>query len=208
LCTRNALSKVLQRFAAKDPAEMAALSGAVFKDDMLLLKYCNIPLGITYPTGEARFFDAEGNILPGGPVHEERVVILQYLATASGLPARGRWLSFHELRGGQMHWKPFQREALEPLAQRYHCQKETFLERGYQHGGKRLDQGDASVLVPVLPRIELAFILWDGGEEFAPRATILFDTVVEAYFPTAVSYILAIQAVIRIWFPGDTRFDQ
>jgi hypothetical protein len=207
LCTRNALSKVLQRFAAQNPEEMAARSGATFKDDTLILKYCNIPLGITYPGGEAHWLDAEGKARPGGPVHEEKVVILQYLATASGLPARGRWLSFHELRGGQMHWKPFQREALEPLARGYHYRQDTFLELGYQHGGTRLDQGDASVLVPVLPRIELAFILWEGGEEFVPRSTILFDTVVEAYFPTAVSYILAIQAVIRIWFPGDTRFD-
>ena len=207
MCTRNALSKVLQKFASRDPQEMAARSGAVFKENKFILKYCNLPLGITYPEGEACWLDTEWNAVPGGPTHEEKVVILQYLATASGLPARGQWLSFHELRGGQMHWKPFQREALEPLARCYHHRMETFLDLGYKHGGTRLDQGDASVLIPVLPRIEFAFILWEGGEEFAPRATILFDTVMEAYFPTAVSYVLAIQAVIRIWFPGDTRFD-
>ena len=202
MCTRNALSKVLQRFAARDPREIADCSGAEFKDNIFIFKYCNIPLSITYPGGETCWLEKEG-----GPTHEEKVVILQYLAIARGLPARGQWLSFHELRGGQMHWKPFQREALEPLARGYHHRLDTFLDLGYKHGGTYFKQGDAGVLIPVLPRIKLAFILWEGGDEFAPRATILFDTVMEAYFPTAVSYILAIQAVIRVWFPGDTRFE-
>ncbi len=207
MCTRNALSQVSQEFAAKDPLEMAVRSGAIFQENKLILNYCNLSLCITYPEGEMDWQKTECNVEPWNITHEEKVVILKYLTAASGLPARGKWLSFHELRGGQMHWKPFQREALEPLARGYHCRQELFLNLGVKHGGTSFNQGDARIVIPVLPRLTLAFVLWKGGEEFAPRSTILFDTVAEAYLPTAVLYVLAIQAVIRIWFPGDTRFD-
>ena len=69
-----------------------------------------------------------------------------------------------------------------------------------------MEQGDAGVVIPVFPRIPLAFILWEGGEEFAPRSIVLYDSVAEAYLDTAGLYVLGIQAVIRVWFPGDTRF--
>ncbi len=208
MCTRSALPQILQEFATKDPSEMAVRSGAVFQGNELLLNYCNYPLRITFPGGEMdwqqKASDAE---TPWSITHDERVLLLKYLATASGLPARGQWVSFHELQGGPLHWNPFNREALEPLARGYHHRRDLFLELGIKHGGTIFEQGDAGLVIPVLPRIKLAFVLWVGGEEFAPRSTILFDTVAEAYFPTAVLYVLAIQAVIRIWFPGDTRFD-
>ena len=120
MCTRNALSQVLQEYAAKDPLEIAARSGAIFRENELILNYCNLSLCITYPEGEMAWQKTESDAEPWGITHEEKVVILKYLAAASGLPARGQWLSFHELKGGQMHWKPFQREALEPLARGYH----------------------------------------------------------------------------------------
>lgn len=208
MCTRSALPQILKEFAAKDPLEMAVRSGAVFQENELILNYCNHPLRITFPYGGMDWQRTGSDDEPPWSItHEERVVILKYLATAVGLPARGQWVSFHELKGGPLHWKPFNREALEPLAHGYHHRRELFLDLGKKHGGTHFGQGDAGLIIPVLPQIKLAFVLWKGGEEFAPRSTILFDTVAEAYFPTAVLYILAIQAVIRIWFPGDTRFD-
>jgi len=207
LCTRSALPQILQVFAAKDPEEMAARSGAVFQEGEFILKYCNFPLRISYPGGEVDWCQTEHDTKLLAITHEERVVILKYLSTAVGLPSRGQWVSFHELKGGPLHWKPFSREALEPLANSYHHRRELFLDLGLKHGGIPFEQGDAGLVIPVLPRLDLAFVLWKGGEEFAPRSTILFDTVAEAYFPTAVLYILGIQTVIRVWFPGDTRFD-
>jgi hypothetical protein len=186
---------------------MAELSGASFVKDSFLLQYCSLPVAITYPGGEINFLETGKNFKMLEPTHDEKVVILQYLTSASGLPVRGQWLSFLDLRGGQLHWKPFQKEALEPLAQNYFNLKENFLALGLQHGGKLFEKGDAGIIVPVLPRLPLAFIIWEGGEEFAPRSMILFDTVSESYLSTAGLYVLAIQALIRIWFPGDTRFD-
>lgn len=212
MCSRNALPVVLKNFASRDPQEMADLSGAVFKENTFYLQYCNLPLEITYPQGEINFLKKGKNSKKGEAFREElstdeKVVIIQYLTQASGLPVRGQWLSFLDLRGGQLHWKPFQKEALEPLARNYYNKKALFLKLAFEHGGELLKQGDAGAVIPVFPRIPLAFILWEGGEEFAPRSMILFDSVAETYLSTAGLYVLGIQSVLRIWSPDDTRFE-
>jgi hypothetical protein len=211
LCSRNALPVVLKDFASRDPQEMADLSGALYRDNTIILQYCNLPLAVNYPRGEINFLERGKNSTTEENLQEklsteEKVVILQYLTRASGLPVRGQWLSFLDLRGGPLHWKPFQKEALEPLAKKYYSKKDQFLKLAFEHGGSPLEQGDAGVVIPVFPRIPLAFILWEGDEEFAPRSTILYDSVAETYLDTAGLYVLGIQAVIRVWFPGDTRF--
>ena len=207
MCTRNALPALVQEFATSDPREMADRSGADFVEGSIIIRYCDLAVSIDHPTGEIIFQEAGRNFAIPALLHEEKAIILRHLVSASGLPVRGQWLSFQDLRGGPLHWEPFQKEALIPLAQHYYKHKEKFLELGIQHGGKPYNKGDAGITVPVFPHLPLTFIIWEGGDEFAPRSTVLFDTVSETYLTTAGLYILAIQAVIRIWFPGDTRFD-
>lgn len=186
---------------------MAELSGAHFESGRFILKFCDIDVQATFPQGNVTMLKPESSDIDE-ITHNEKILILQYLTSASGLPARGQWLSFLELRGGHLHWLPFQKETLEPLAAAYNDRKDEFLERGWMHGGELFKQGDAGIIVPVLPRLPLAFVLWRGDEEFSPRSVILFDSVSETYLSTATLYVLGIQAVIRIWFPGDTRFDE
>jgi len=203
LCMNNALAKTTTDFAGCDPLSMAQLSGARFSQNRFSLQYCGLPVTVDYPGGEMRFDRAKPPLN-----YKEKVLLLQYLSYACGLPPRGRWLSFLDLKGGPLHWQPFQREALEPLAQRYHDRHDLFLATGIKHGGEQVKMGDAALIIPVLPRLSLTFILWQGDSEFAPRSMILFDAVAESYLPTASLYVLGIEAAIRIWFPGDSRFGE
>lgn len=205
MCTRNAYRKVVEDFAAGDPFLMAESSGALFKDNAFYLDYCHAGIKVSYPEGKVEWIEGGKNELDVLS-HDEKIVILQYLRGASGLPSRGKWLSFLELRGGQLHWLTFQKEALEPLARAYGRHKEEFMARGKKFGGVFFGQGDAGITIPVFPKIPLTFILWEGGGEFPPRSVILFDSISETYLSTATLYVMAIQVLIRIWFPGDTRF--
>ncbi len=202
MCTRNALSVVTQQFSSLDPLQMAELSGAAYAKNRFSLRYCNLPVSVDYPKGTVSMVDAYSPLN-----NDERVLLLQYLSNASGLPPRGQWLSFLDLRGGPLHWLPFQREALNPLARHYGEQLDLFLELGERYGGERVNGGDVAMVIPVLPRLPLSFMLWKGDDEFPSRSMILFDSVAESYLSTAALYVMAIQALIRIWFPGDTRFD-
>ncbi len=207
MCTRNALQQVVEVFAGQDPQLMAERSGARFQGNCFFLDYCGLPLEIGYPTGAMKILRKKDR--PNEPeiTNDEKIVTLQYLTYASGLPLRGEELSFLKLRGGQLHWHPFQSEALKPLAQRYGSNTAEFLSRGQRYGGKPVEHGDAALVIPVYPRLPLTYILWEGEEEFEPRAVVLFDAVSETYLSTATLYVMAIQVMIRIWFPGDSRFN-
>ena len=51
--------------------------------------------------------------------------------------------------------------------------------------------GDAAVVLPALPRVPIAFVLWRGDEEFAPSASVAFDVSSEGYLDTEAVTALA-----------------
>ena len=40
---------------------------------------------------------------------------------------------------------------------------------------KKVEYGDASLELLILPRLPITIVIWGGDEEFEPRASILFD---------------------------------
>jgi len=117
-------------------------------------------------------------------------LVLQYLAGASGLPPRGRWLSFLELPEGVLHHVPFVEQILKPLARFFGRRGEAFAAAGRLLGGRELTLADRSFLVEALPRLPLAVLLWEEDEEFPARADILFDAVAPTSLPTASLWVL------------------
>lgn len=196
MCFRNALDKSVEEFAEKDPAFMAEMGGAVYHAGVnkFKIEYCGIPCRVTYPGGEVTVPEGHQPVTT-----EERILFLQYLAWASSLPPRNRWLSFIELPGGSHHYDPFKREAIYPLAERYGNEIEGFISAGLKYGGRLADMGDAGIFINPLPRIPMAYIVWKPTEELDSRANILFDAVSPTYLPTASLYVLGIQVAKRIW---------
>jgi len=52
-----------------------------------------------------------------------------------------------------------------------------------QFNAKRREFGDASIELDVLPRVPLTIVIWRRDEEFAARASILFDQTAAAQLP-------------------------
>ncbi len=48
-------------------------------------------------------------------------------------------------------------------------------------GGTRLAMADISYKLRPFPKVPLLFLLWKGDEEFAPRASVLFDRSIELH---------------------------
>lgn len=208
MCTRNALPNVIEEFSAKDPRQMAELSGAQFDNNAIFLSYCNLPLQISYPDGNIKLsFEGDKGAAQLHLANDEKVIILHYLSRSCGLPLRGQWISFLELGSGQMHWSSFQREVLEPLSFKYGSSLGLFLSKGKEYGGKPFSGADAGLIIPVFPKVPVAFLLWKGGDEFPPRAQVLFDSVAGAYFTTATLFVLAKQALTRVWFTDSLRYN-
>ena len=45
------------------------------------------------------------------------------------------------------------------------------------------------MVFPVLPRIPVQLILWQGDEELPPESTILFDATISDYLPAGLEYV-------------------
>ncbi|MBS4031103.1 MAG: DUF3786 domain-containing protein [Clostridiales bacterium] len=197
---KQAYLEALHGFANKDPFHMADLSGAQYRSGGgLEFSYCGHPCTVTYPAGEI-LFDTWRE-----PPHEEKIIILQYLAGAAGIPPRGHWLSFLELPGGPHHFAPFQQEAIFPLAKQFGAFPEQFRRTAIALGGTTTDMGHTGLVIPAFPLIPLAFILWAGDDEFPAAANILFDASASAHLPTATLYMLGIAVSQRLLAKGNVK---
>lgn len=178
-------------FAQQDPEQMAARSGTVFvaEQSCFLIPYCGTVYRVSYPDGEVAGADL---------LVSEQVVLLLYLALARGTPLSGRWISFMQLPGGPHHQVPFRLQAVDPLARAFSSDAVAFEKVAQALGAEPLGIGDAGVVIPALPRLPLAFILWTGDVEFPSNANILFDATAPDYLDTAGLYVLGINVSRRL----------
>lgn len=194
---RPAYQAAAQAFAEKDPLLMAAASGADYDRSTRLftLRYYRWHYHVRFP--EAEIFSAEEAAETLG--QSDRVIILRYLAHALGTPpTTGRWLSFVELPGGPLHQAPFRLEAVQPLAEDFGRAPRLFLAAGRALGGRPVEMGDAGLVLPVLPRLSLAAVIWVGDDEFPPNANLLFEASAVDYLDTATLYVLGVNTSRRL----------
>lgn len=186
-----ALKHAQKLFARQDPQQMAAYSGSTFMPApaYFVVSYCGRPYRISYPEGEV-----VGNDLPAS----EQALLLLYLVQARGTPLSGKWISFMQLPGGLHHQAPFRMQAVDPVARAFGNKPATLERIAGLWGAKHLGIGDTGVIIPALPRVPLAFILWTGDEEFPPNANILFDAAAPDYLDTAGLHVLGLNVSRRL----------
>jgi hypothetical protein len=85
---------------------------------------------------------------------------------------------------------------LDSIADKYGNDREGFLKKGMELGGEMLGYGDASLSLRPLPRVPVISILWNGDEEFPPRADLLFDSSCEIQLPIDVVWAIAMLCVL------------
>lgn len=195
MCSTNAFQESLKSFLTLDHAAAAMASGARLDREKNLLK-------LAYCGREYEINCSSGRISPAGSEEEvpynDKTIIMQYLVESSGLPPRGRWLSFLELPEGIHHYAPFQTDALFPLAEKYGQSPEQFLKAAAVMKGQQIKMGDAAVIIPALPKIPLAVVLWLGDEEFPAKCNVLFDTVSPTHLTTATLWVLGVEVAAKL----------
>jgi hypothetical protein len=184
---KHVLLEARREFAGGDPGRMASLSGSEYVPERRSIKLCylNVVYEVSFPDGEiAGDRAAELN-------QDEETLLLQYLSQASGISPAGRWMAFAELPNGMLHDAPFRVEVTRPLAQFFDQRPQHLIRAAKQLGGHDIRlTGDAGVVVPVLPRILLAVLLWVGDEEFPARANMIFDAAAPGFLSTASLFVL------------------
>ncbi|MEW6622732.1 MAG: DUF3786 domain-containing protein [Bacillota bacterium] len=193
---QGAISRSLEIFAKADPQDMVLGSGAVYDKTACLfrLRYCGQDIEVCYPSGDAWWLKPQRERISV----KDQYLILLYLAQASGLPARNRWLTFLELPGGPHHYVPFIKEAIEPLLKAFGSEPEKAWAAARELGAQKAAMGDVGFVAPVFPKLHLGFVFWQGEDEFPSKANILFDEVSITYLDTASLYMLGINTSLKI----------
>lgn len=187
----TAETEAIKDFKELEPEFIAKNSGTYYDQEKgeFTVTFCNDEYTVSFPEGKVSL---KKDLLIEVP-ELERTIILQYLAFACGLPPRGKWLNFLELPNGEHHNTPFQLEACKPIADTFGDKSDDFLAIGEKFGAEVIKMGDVGFKLAVLPKIDLAFVLWEGDEEFPPRANVLFESVTPTYMTTAWLYCLGIE---------------
>ncbi len=183
----------LQKFPPKD---LAWRSGATLQDEQLHLEMLFQPYAVDAHSFVVRW--ANGQEAPSF----FQSLILSYLQTANGAPLADRWISYRELPNGGFYHQAFQGYAPNRLSKRWGLDVDGFAAACSALGGMRLDLGDAGFMLRVLPRVHMAAIYWLGDEDFASRASILFDANAHYYMVTDGLAILGNQLVSKILAAG------
>ena len=75
---------------------------------------------------------------------------------------------------------------------------EAFLKAGRKLGGIEIDHGNKAFALNVFPRIPLAYLLWEGNEEFPPKIRVLFDSTIQSHLPLDVIWCMVAETSRRL----------
>jgi hypothetical protein len=128
----------------------------------------------------------------------ERILILHYLARASGAPLSGRLVGFDQLPGGRFYGSAFRARTEMPLARIFASAPGRLAEVAASLGGARVEHGDAAAAIWPFPRIPMTLIVWAGDEELPPNAKVLFDDTAEGYHSTEDLAVLGDLVIRRV----------
>jgi Domain of unknown function (DUF3786) len=162
------------------PGRIALNSGATLAEQQIRLVYWGQPVFISWPELEAHY-QVDGSACS---IYDEGM-LLYYLRQADGTPMVDQWIGFRELPNGGFYNQAFQGYSGDRLARAYGDKPEDYARATRKLDGMALPglPGIAFAFSP-LPRIRLASILYPGDEEFAARASVLFDASASHYMTT------------------------
>lgn len=176
---KQALDLGRQALKGRDPNLVADRAGASLEEGpgaeaAIRLKVLNRDMRISWPDMAFSYRGSDGE-----PSIQEQILVLHYLDGAwssGGRPATGQWIAYQEVPDGRFYQDAFAKRAKIPLVRSFGHRPELLLELAVSlYGASPLDQGDLSVVVPALPLVPVALILWRGDEEFPPEGNLLFD---------------------------------
>lgn len=133
---------------------------------------------VPYLGKEYKVYHPEGQVVCEGAQEvqvTDQIVLLHYLSHCSNRAVEGTKVAFQELPSGSIYIGPFTNRSVRPLVSIFGDNQDKLVEAAKLLGGWQEDLGDIAVTVPVLPKIPITFVLWEGDDEFPPSGNVLFD---------------------------------
>jgi hypothetical protein len=157
-----------------DPASIAERAGIPFEDGEFSLGFMRWEMRISHPD---LAFEAPDFL----NTYVIKLLATLYMANATAAPLANQWVPYRELKDGMFYAKSFSDTVEERVCRRFGEDLEGMRDACEKLGGRKVDQGDLGMVVDTFPRLPLLFIIWQGDDEFAPNARILFDASATDY---------------------------
>jgi hypothetical protein len=187
-----------EKLSGMDIEQQCLRSGAnYFHPDKVTIEYLNQSYVMSIPSMEISLKDRLNHSEGQNPVSaferqessadinlKDSILILHYLITAKGTANTGKLIGFRQVPGGLFEHASFSREVLTPLVEHFGREPERLVEAATNLGGSKAGYGDVAVTINAFPKVSVVIVLWRGDDEFAPNASMLFDSTVVDYLST------------------------
>ncbi len=141
---------------------------------------------LQYPSFDGIFETSKKEIIP--PM---LTMIMYHLAKADGTPLTGEWISYADLPDGQFYIEAMRGYTSKLLVKHFGNSLENIQSSLEILGAEDFEfTADLSFRIKVLPKIQIAFLYWQGDEELPPYADFLFDSAASHYLPSDCYAIL------------------
>ncbi|MFH1135315.1 MAG: DUF3786 domain-containing protein [Pseudomonadota bacterium] len=117
------------------------------------------------------------------PGFQAGLVILNYLVHASDEGLAGRMAADRELNGGELFFKGPHALNKAPVLERFGRDSAGFLARAQSWGASTAAGGDAAFKLLALPKVLVAYTLYEADEEFDAQLSITFDASIDKFLP-------------------------
>jgi hypothetical protein len=184
-----------QRFLQMDHQALTErLPGMQKEGDRLTLSYFGRPVSILLKDGSICQRPGEEPLSVNDRL--SLYTLLGYCREGAALS--DQWVPFRLVRGAGPFNAAFEQHLLKPFAQGFSGHLEQLHAAARSLGGKLLPQGDAGYQIDTFECIPLRFLFWEGDEEIAAQANILFDYSVTDFIHVESTVLLATAGVRRL----------
>jgi hypothetical protein len=167
-----------------DPAEAAARCNVPFDGQAFSLRLMGADYRAAFPKFELVLREGRAE----KPVYDEsiRVLLLRYLCGGWWKPARGAQLSYNDVPWGALYFRNFEGRCIKRIERTFGgdtCGFSRIFETNESLRAEKLDGKECGWRFEFLSGLFMSIIIWEGDDEFPPKAQILFDD----NFPDAFS---------------------
>lgn len=169
-------------FEKLDPVEAAQRCGVKYDAERQVfeMRLMYVDYEISWPKFEIRSQTQDGFALKNLPA---QMLLIRFLLEGCASTGSGAFLTYREMPWGEVYLKPFTGRCITRAAFTFGTRLAAFRAAMDKSPAIRLDNGDASYQLEIMPGYEVRIIVWEGDDEFPPNTQILFSD----NFPNAFS---------------------
>jgi len=169
-------------FEKLDPVEAAQRCGVKYDAErgVFTMRLMYVDYEISWPKFAITSEDPNGFALKNLPA---QMLLIRFLLEGCASVGSGKFLTYREMPWGDVYLKPFTGRCITRAAFTFGTRLQAFQKALDNSQAIRLNNGDASYQLEIMPGYDVQIIVWEGDDEFPPNTQILFSD----NFPKAFS---------------------